>query len=364
MRMTGHGRLARFVMAVGLALLALAAMPQGAQAAPYAAYVIDARTGEVLHSRDADRRLHPASLTKMMTLYLAIEAVKEGRLGLDQTVTVSRRAAQQPPSKIGLRAGSKVTIRNLLRAAAVKSANDAAVVLAEAVGGSVENWAQLATAKARMFGMMDTTFKNPHGLTETGHLSTAHDMAILGRRLFFDHPEYYNLFSRKTTTAMGKTIYATNRRLLSGYPGADGIKTGYTRAAGFNLVASAHRGGKHVIAAMFGGRSSADRTRKVSELLDMGFARAPRHAAVIPPAKTGAAALVASAPLPAIRPQAPKSLLGRAAQVLTPTAAAAEATRSPAFISATRYAPSRTRMPRMRPALEIGTAMQLPPRRP
>ena len=364
MRMTGRGRLARLVMAVGLALLALAAMPQGAQAAPYAAYVIDARTGEVLHSRDADRRLHPASLTKMMTLYLAIEAVKEGRLGLDQAVTISRRAAQQPPSKIGLRAGSKVTIRNLLRAAAVKSANDAAVALAEATAGSVDNWARLATAKARMFGMMDTTFKNPHGLTEEGHLSTAHDMALLGRRLFFDHPEYYNLFSRRTTTALGKTIYATNRRLLSDYPGADGIKTGYTRAAGFNLVASAHRGEKHIIAAMFGGRSSADRTRKVSELLDMGFARAPRHAAIIPPAAAGAKTLVAAAPLPATRPSAPKSLLGRAAEALTPTAAAAEATRSPVFVSATRYAPSRAAMPRMRPALEIGTAMQLPPRRP
>jgi D-alanyl-D-alanine carboxypeptidase len=268
----------RLALALGLAAAALAGglAVQSAQAAPYAAYVMDARTGEVLHSRSAERRLHPASLTKMMTMYLAIEAVKDGRLSLDQGVPVSRRAARQPPSKIWLRAGSRVSVRHLMRATAVKSANDAAVALAEAtVGGSVEDWARLANAKARLLGMTDTTFRNPHGLTQSGHLSTARDMAILGRRLFFDFPEYYNLFGRTKTHAFGKLIRATNRRLLNGYPGADGIKTGYTNAAGFNLVASARRGQEHVIAAVFGGRSSADRDRKVRRLLDMGFARSP-----------------------------------------------------------------------------------------
>ena len=196
MRRTRPGAPARLAMAIGLALLAVWSFASApAQAAPYAALVMDARTGEVVYAENADTRLHPASLTKMMTLYLAIEAVKEGRLKLDQTVKVSALAARQPPSRIGLRTGERVTIRNLMRAAAVKSANDAATALAEATAGSVDAWAKMATAKARILGMPNTTFKNPHGLTQAGHLSTARDMATLGRRLFFDHPEYYNLFS-------------------------------------------------------------------------------------------------------------------------------------------------------------------------
>ncbi len=340
-------------------LAAVLAGPGPAAAAPYAALVMDARDGTVLHSHDADRRLHPASLTKMMTLYLAIEAIKEGRLDLDQAVTVSARAARQPPSKIGLRRGQRVTIRHLLRASAVKSANDAAVVLAEATAGSVEAWSRLATRRARDFGMMNTTLLNPHGLTQKGHLSTARDMALLGRRLFFDHPEYYNLFSRKRTTAMGRTIHATNRRLLSNYRGADGIKTGYTRAAGFNLVASAQRGHEHVIVSVFGGRSVAQRTQKVMELLDLGFSRSPTRVATIPPPPIGA---VAAAPVPEMRPAPPQGLLARAASALAPAAHAA--TRSD---SRSRLAPRRIKMPTARPgAVSIGVAMRAdpPPMRP
>lgn len=251
-----------------------------ARAAPYAALVMDARDGEVLHSRNADTRLHPASLTKMMTLYLVFDAIEQGRLSLDQRIPISRYAASKPPSKLGLRAGRSIELRYLIRASAVKSANDAAAALAEAVSGSEPAFARRMTATARAMGMSRTTFKNASGLTQSGHLSTARDMALLGRRLFFDFPEYYNLFSRTSTNAKIKTVYNTNRRLLAAYPGADGIKTGYTSAAGFNLVSSARRGQKRVIVSMFGGASSAQRNRKVAELMDLGFSRMPRSKSV------------------------------------------------------------------------------------
>ena len=234
--------LCKTMASIAVALLVLCIAPIRGDAAPYAALVMDARTGEVLHARSADRKLHPASLTKMMTLYLAFEAVRTGELRLDQKVRVSRRAARQVPSKIGLKAGRRVTIKDLIRATAVKSANDASVALGEAIGGSEIAFANLMTKKARKLGMKNTTFRNASGLTHSGQRSTARDMAILGRRLFYDYPQYYNLFGRKKTRTYGKTVYSTNRRLLSAYEGADGIKTGYTNAAGFNLVSSAKRG--------------------------------------------------------------------------------------------------------------------------
>ncbi|QDC08306.1 D-alanyl-D-alanine carboxypeptidase [Oceanicola sp. D3] len=256
-----------------------------ANAAPYAAMVIDARTGEVLHSRNADTRLHPASLTKMMTLYVAFQAVEHGELSLDSKILISKKAAAEPPSKIGLKAGQRVALRYLIRAASVKSANDAATAIGEGISGSEAAFARRMNRTAAALGMSRTTFKNAHGLTESGHLSTASDMTKLGRHLFYDYPDYYNLFSRMSTSTMGKTVNNTNRRLLSAYKGADGIKTGYTRAAGFNLVASAERGNERIIATVFGGRSSASRNAKVAELLDLGFRRAPSRVAVRKPAK-------------------------------------------------------------------------------
>ncbi|MHC0052402.1 D-alanyl-D-alanine carboxypeptidase family protein [Actibacterium sp. D379-3] len=259
------------------------ALPMCAVAAPYAAIVIDARTGEVLHSRNADTRLHPASLTKMMTLYIAFEAVENGEISLDTDVRISQKAAAEPPSKLGLRAGQTIKLRYLIRAAAVKSANDAATAIGEAIEGSEAAFARRMNRTATALGMSRTTFKNANGLTEEGHLSTARDMTTLGRHLFFDYPEYYNLFSRVTTDAGIKTVASSNRRFLSSYKGADGIKTGYTRAAGFNLVASAERGNERIIATVFGGRSSASRNAQVAELLDLGFSRAPTRVATRAP---------------------------------------------------------------------------------
>ncbi|MEO1601132.1 MAG: D-alanyl-D-alanine carboxypeptidase family protein, partial [Pseudomonadota bacterium] len=228
--------------------------PVRAEAAPYAAIVMDMRTGEVVHARSADRQQHPASLTKMMTLYLAFEAIKTGQIRLDQRIRVSRHAARQPASKLYLKSGQRVTIRSLIRATAIKSANDAAMALAEAIGGSQKNFARMMTNKARALGMASTRFRNPHGLTQKGHVSTARDMARLARHLYFDFPQYYNLFGRRMASAAGKRVYTTNR-LLATYAGAEGMKTGYTRAAGYNLVATAKRGQRRVIAVVMGGKS-------------------------------------------------------------------------------------------------------------
>nr|WP_227362291.1 D-alanyl-D-alanine carboxypeptidase family protein [Arenibacterium arenosum] len=279
-----------------LATWVAAIAPATLNAAPYAAHVIDARSGEVLHSQNADTRLHPASLTKMMTLYIAFEAVRNGEIKLDTKVRISKHAASEPPSKLGLRPGQEIAFRYLLRAAAVKSANDAATAIGEAISGSEAAFAKRMNWTAKQMGMTRTTFKNAHGLTESGHLSTARDMTILGRHVIYDYPQYYNLFSRKTADAGIKRVAHTNRRLLDSYRGADGIKTGYTRAAGFNLVASAERGNERVIATVFGGKSTASRNAKVAELLDLGFRRAPSRAPLRKPERPEYAGNVGATP--------------------------------------------------------------------
>ena len=261
------------------ALFAVVVGPWSAvNSAPYAAVVMDARTGKIYHSRNADARLHPASLTKMMTLYVAFQAIEQNEISLDSYVMVSRNASSEPPSKLWLRKGQKIQLRYLIRAASVKSANDAATAIGEAISGSEAAFAKRMTRTARAMGMNRTTFKNAHGLTRSGHLSTARDMTLLGRHMIYDYPQYYNLFSRRSANAKIRRVNNTNRKFLAAYRGADGIKTGYTRAAGFNLVASAERGGERIIATMFGGSSTAARNNRVAKLLDMGFKRAPTTA--------------------------------------------------------------------------------------
>ncbi|WP_411709821.1 D-alanyl-D-alanine carboxypeptidase family protein [Albidovulum salinarum] len=270
--------------------------PVLALAAPYADFVIDARTGEVLHQDNADTRLHPASLTKMMTLYIAFEAIERGEISLDSKVTVSKHAASQPPSRLGLRAGQSIALRYLIRAAAIKSANDAATAIGEAIEGSEPAFAKRMNRTAKAMGMSRTSFVNANGLTAKGHLSTARDMTTLGRHLFYDFPQYYNIFSRTTADAGIAQVAHTNRRFLAAYKGADGIKTGYTSAAGFNLTASAQRGDKRIITTVFGGKSTASRNARVAELMDLGFGKAPNRVAVQKPARP---AYVASADEPA-----------------------------------------------------------------
>ena len=295
-----------------LAMFFLLAFAPAVHANPkYASIVLDMDSGTVLHSSRADKKLYPASLTKMMTLYMTFEAIRAGKLSLDQHVTISREAAKQPPSKIGLKAGKSITIRDAIQAAATKSANDAAVVLAEAVGGSVKNFALMATARAQSLGMSRTTFKNPHGLTQRGQLSTARDMGLLGRRLFLDFPEHYHVFERKKFK-YGKRTYRATNKLLGKYRGADGIKTGYTNASGFNLVASAEQDGKRIVGVVFGGRSSARRNNHMRKLLDKGFKIAPQ--------RTGleVADYYLESPMPRLSPnrggQAPVALVALARQ--------------------------------------------------
>ncbi|MCD1625304.1 MAG: D-alanyl-D-alanine carboxypeptidase family protein [Paracoccaceae bacterium] len=283
-----HRQPARLGLFIFTAIWLIVVLPLSVRSAPYAAMVIDARNGEVLHSENADTRLHPASLTKMMTLYVAFQAIERGEISLDTVVTVPAAAAAEPPSKLGLRAGQKIKLRYLIRAAAIKSANDAAHAIGTAIEGSEAAYARRMNRTAAAMGMTRTTFKNMHGLTQEGHMSTARDMTILGRHMLYDFPEYYNLFSRRSTDAGIAHVNNTNRRMLDSYRGADGIKTGYTRAAGFNLVASAERGGTRVIATVFGGRSTVTRNQRVAELLDLGFKKAPANVALRKPVKPDA----------------------------------------------------------------------------
>jgi D-alanyl-D-alanine carboxypeptidase len=279
------GRFARhFACLVGFVVVAACSSPTPSGAAPYAAIVQDARTGEVLYTENANTRLHPASLTKMMTLYIAFEDIERGKLSLDTMVTVSKNAASQPPSRLGLKAGQKIAMRYLIRAAAIKSANDAAAAIGDHIGGNEAAFAARMTRTAKALGMRNSTFKNANGLTASGHLSSAQDMNLLGRRLFYDFPQYYNIFSRRTTDAGLAQVRNTNTRFLDAYKGADGIKTGYTVAAGFNLTASAERGGVRIIATVFGGNSTAARNAKMAELLDLGFRKAPANAPTNAPA--------------------------------------------------------------------------------
>jgi len=311
--------LARWVR-YGLFALALIVAPVAGFAAPFAAMVMDARTGEVLYAKNADTRLHPASLTKMMTLYITFDAIERGEISLDSMVTVSANAASQPPSRLGLRAGQKIAVRYLIRAAAIKSANDAAAALGDFIGGDEASFAARMNRTARALGMTSTTFKNANGLTREGHLSTARDMTVMGRHMLYDFPQYYNLFSRRTADAGIAQVANTNRRFLDAYEGADGIKTGYTVPAGFNLVASAQRGNKRIIATVFGGTSTAQRNAKVAELLDMGFARAPGGGKINKPEAPNLVAIAsASAPAQAPAPsQGAKTIRVAAAPVTSP----------------------------------------------
>ncbi|SDE51663.1 D-alanyl-D-alanine carboxypeptidase [Paracoccus isoporae] len=264
-------------------LIPLAAIPKAAQAAPFAAFVMDGRTGKQIHAQNADTRLHPASLTKMMTLYMAFTAIERGQVRLDTKFTISTNAANEVPSRLGLRAGQRIELRYLIRAAAIKSANDAATAIGENLAGSEDRFAAQMTGMAKALGMNNTQFRNANGLTQSGHFSTARDMTTLGRRLFYDFPQYYSIFSRRSADAGIATVRSTNRTFLDNYSGADGIKTGYTRAAGFNLTASAQRGSKRIIATVLGGTSTAQRNATMAKLLDMGFGRAPTRVREIKP---------------------------------------------------------------------------------
>lgn len=239
--------------------------------AAYADIVIDAETGQIIHETDSDDLRHPASLTKMMTLYLTFQALDSGRLDLNQYMHVSENASYQSPSKLGLRAGQRIRVEDAILGVVTESANDAAVVLAEALGGSESAFADVMTRQAQTLGMTRTRFCNPSGLPNPDQVTTAHDMAILGAALINHYPRYYPYFSHDSFTYAG--IYHHNHNhLMDRYDGMDGIKTGYIRASGFNLVASVKRGGRRIVAVIFGGHSAVARDNQMAQLLDQSFA--------------------------------------------------------------------------------------------
>ncbi|MBU1538155.1 MAG: serine hydrolase [Alphaproteobacteria bacterium] len=247
-----------------------APLAQSNDNARYAAIVVDAESGEVLFARHADSRRYPASITKVMTLYLAFEALSEGRIKLDDVITVSPRAASQPPSKLGLAAGQTITVDDAMRATAVRSANDMAMALAEHIGGSQERFAAQMTLKARELGMTQTRYVNPNGLPDARQLTSARDLAILARAVMRDYPQYYRYFGQHDWVYNGREYRNTNG-LLRGGAGYDGMKTGFTNASGYNLAASAVRDGRRLITIVLGGRSTATRNAHVAELMDTGF---------------------------------------------------------------------------------------------
>ncbi|MBF0152331.1 MAG: D-alanyl-D-alanine carboxypeptidase [Magnetococcales bacterium] len=240
--------------------------------ANYADLVMDARTGRILHATSPDELRHPASLTKMMTLYLAFDALKRGQLRLDQSLPISPNAASQEPSKLGLRVGRQIRVEDALLGLVTKSANDATVVMAEAIGNNEDDFVRMMNNKARELGMNHTMFRNASGLPDPRQVTTARDMAILGYALVYHHPQFYPYFSRENFTYAG-IRHNNHNHLMSRYQGMDGIKTGYTRASGFNLVASTVRGSTRLIVVVFGGRSAVSRDNRMAALMDQGFAQ-------------------------------------------------------------------------------------------
>lgn len=263
------------VLTVGVST-SITAMSSTAHANPkYAGIVVDAKSGKVLYGADPDGLRYPASLTKMMTLYLTFEALEQGRIKLSSRVPVSANAAKEPPSKLGVRAGGSLTVEDAIKALVTRSANDISTALAEFLGGSEDRFARQMTAKARSLGMTRTTYRNAHGLPNTAQMTTARDQARLGIALRQHFPQYYGYFSTRSFK-FGKQVIGNHNRLLGNVTGVDGIKTGYTRAAGSNLVTSAVLDGRSIVAVVMGGKSSAARDAQMRKLVAQYLPKASR----------------------------------------------------------------------------------------
>lgn len=254
-----------------MALIAPSAFAASLYTAPrYAAILIDHATGEVLYARRADETRYPASITKVMTLYVAFEEISAGRLRLDDDIKISRHAWGQAPSKLGLRVGATISLRDAIGVIATKSANDIAVAVAEHISGSERAFGERMTATARRLGMAGTVFYNASGLPHPDHTTTARDIAILSRAMLRDFPDHYPVFSQAQYRYRGQAV-ANHNHLLRTMPGVDGIKTGFTNAAGFTLAASAVRDGRRLVAVVLGGPSRLGRDNNVEDLLSIGF---------------------------------------------------------------------------------------------
>jgi len=242
--------------------------------AKYASFVINENTKRIYHKTNADTQNYPASLTKIMTLYMIFDALKFKKISMNTKFKISKRATKQPPSKLNLSAGSSITVKNAILALITKSANDVATVVAENLGKSERNFAKLMTKKAKNLGMTRTIFKNASGLPNRGQLSTARDMATLGIKIRKNHPILFKLFKTKSFVYKG-VKYSNHNNLLGSYSGTDGIKTGYTNASGFNLVASVERNGQRIIGVVFGGKKARSRDKHMIKLLNKYFKTIP-----------------------------------------------------------------------------------------
>ncbi|WBV44427.1 D-alanyl-D-alanine carboxypeptidase family protein [Pseudoroseomonas cervicalis] len=288
--------------------------------ARYAAVVMEPGSGNILFGANADAPRHPASLTKMMTLYMVFDALRAGRLSLDQRLEMTETAASRPPSKLGLPPGRTITVENAIYALVTKSANDVASLLGETLGGGSEaRFAQMMTLRARAIGMTGTTFRNASGLPDVEQITTAHDMATLGRRLLHDFPERYHYFGTRTHR-MGSLALRNHNRMLDEYEGVDGIKTGYINDSGFNIVSSARRGNVRLVVAVFGGSSWVERDRHAAALLERGFSQmgvgdSPARGlmASAAPGAVAATALAAGGTAAAVRRVRGPALVARAA---------------------------------------------------
>jgi len=300
-------------IAVGFALLVVSP----AYAAKYAAIVIDGHSGEVLHSSNADASRFPASLTKMMTLYMLFEAIDTGQLSKSTSLTVSRAAQNASPSKLGLARGSTITVEDAIKALVVKSANDVAVVVAEAIGGTESQFAVMMTERARQLGMASTTFRNASGLPNRKQVSTARDMSRLAQALYFSFPHHYHYFALESFGYGGRT-YRTHNSVLTDYVGADGLKTGYIRASGYNLVTTAERNGRRLIGVVFGGKTSRSRNAHMVSLLDQSWPMLSALAVPEPTMKPNAVVQIAGLPNLSIGSDIDTIDLAAPAPILTP----------------------------------------------
>jgi D-alanyl-D-alanine carboxypeptidase len=256
-------------LSIGLAAAALSCGVAG-RANAEAQLLIEASTGKVLHAENATYPWYPASVTKLMTAYTTLRAIKEGKVNFDTLLTVSRNAVAQQPTKMGFALGTRVTIDNALKMLMVKSANDMAVTIAEGIGGSIDGFADLMNANARRLGMTQTSYVNPNGLPADGQITSARDLAILARALITEFPQY-DFYWHISSIRYGNRVYRNYNSLIDRYPGADGMKTGFICASGYNVVASATRNGRRLIAVVLGAYSGAVRSQKAAALLERGF---------------------------------------------------------------------------------------------
>jgi len=302
----------------------------------YASVIMDAQSGRVLSQESANTALPPASLTKLMTLFMTFEALENGRLHMDKYLDISQNAINQKPSKLGLRMDTRITVKEAIYVVVTRSANDVAVALAETIGGSTQNFTRMMNARARSLGMRNTYFNNPSGLPDPMQKSSAMDMAILARAIMQYFPQHYHVFNTIRYNYRGQII-ETHNNLMRRFKGMDGLKTGYTYASGFNLVASSVRNNKRVIVVVFGGRTAVARDNHVAELMNQGLAMLERGKQTT---QVAAAQPAPQSTLPAVTQPAPVAQLAAAPQ--TPVATQTTPVAAPATAVTTVTAPVAT----------------------